>query len=92
MLGVAMLLGLLLSHIVRVRAVCTDPSNLRPPASPADYTFGTTDPTNSDYTFNIAAWRWDNGIGCVETLSFSPDLSGYSWITASGRSVTVWKD
>ena len=84
-----MLLALLLNHIVKVRAAtCTDPSNFTPPASPADYTFNIG---IADYSFTIPAWTWDNGIGCVETLTISP-VSNPTVISFSTRTVTIHKD
>ena len=52
------------------------------PTDPLDYDIGGT-----DLTFNIPSWT--NSCGYTESLTFTPDLASYAWITVTGRTVTI---
>ena len=64
---------------------CTD-TTLVAPSSPSAYTFNID---ASDYTWTIPAWTQQDGCSHTETLTFSPALSGYNWISVSSRTMTL---
>ena len=59
---------------------------LNPPSSPSLYTFNIGD---SDYSWTIPAWTQNPVCSYTETLTFSPLLSGISWISELSRSITI---
>ena len=84
-LSSAVLLVLLL--ICRAaNGACSDPTTLTAPASPSAYSFNID---ASDYSWTIPAWTQGADCTFTETLTFSPALSGYNWISVSGRVVTL---
>ena len=62
-------------------ATYTEPSD----ASDYVYKIGT-----GPYTFDVPAWtKGDSDCSYSDTLTFSPALSGNSWISVTGRTVKV---
>ena len=61
-------------------------TTLTAPTSPAPYTF---DIGGTDYNWTIGTWTQEPGCSFTETLTFSPDLASYPWISVSTRTVTI---
>ena len=62
-----------------------DVTGFAAPSSPTDplaYEIG-----GPDSTLNIPSWT--NSCGYTESLTFTPDLASYAWITVTGRTVTI---